>query len=222
VERQDREPSPYAGKCYEARQAATNDGATLEQRFALAQCAFEAKNWNECSTVGQGVLDRWPERSDTQAIKELVKACNQVLDSHRNDRDFDNIQDEKDACPDQPELVNGFDDRDGCPEPLEMREGVGLVMGRKSGEVLRNYSESLREYSTMTLRIEVVVPGDLGGAKKRAEELRGFVERHGIDPSRLSAAGLDRFVPKNERADPYAEVWRHGDVVLVFTVREQP
>jgi hypothetical protein len=36
-----------------------------------------------------------------------------------SDLDDDAIQDQVDACPDQPETYNGFEDRDGCPDELE-------------------------------------------------------------------------------------------------------
>ncbi len=42
------------------------------------------------------------------------------------DRDGDGILDDRDACPDQPEVVNGFEDEDGCPDedPDADRDGI--------------------------------------------------------------------------------------------------
>jgi outer membrane protein OmpA-like peptidoglycan-associated protein len=41
-----------------------------------------------------------------------------------NDSDNDNIQNDKDACPDEPEDYDGFEDLDGCPDPDNDEDGI--------------------------------------------------------------------------------------------------
>jgi outer membrane protein OmpA-like peptidoglycan-associated protein len=41
-----------------------------------------------------------------------------------SDRDQDGIPDESDACPDDPEDIDGFEDEDGCPDPDNDEDGI--------------------------------------------------------------------------------------------------
>ena len=60
-------------------------------------------------------------RSNARIALEKAKACTP------KDRDGDGIVDSQDACPDEPETVNGWDDADGCPDREPEPEVVKVV-----------------------------------------------------------------------------------------------
>lgn len=55
-------------------------------------------------------------RDDALVVDEDATCAAGDLTCAGHDRDGDGIRDGDDACPDQPETVNGVDDRDGCPD----------------------------------------------------------------------------------------------------------
>jgi outer membrane protein OmpA-like peptidoglycan-associated protein len=60
-------------------------------------------------------------------------ALSVVLEPRVRDQDGDGVIDSRDACPDQPEDVDGFDDADGCPDPVvrtafQVVDGVGRAV----------------------------------------------------------------------------------------------
>lgn len=136
------------------------------------------------------------------------------------DEDDDGVGDEDDACPAQPELINGVDDGDGCPDvgPL----GVQLASGgarlafdgaihfrTNDGAVLPE-SEALVKLLAQTLRdnphlgvIRVEVHSDSRGTaeynlqltKDRAKALREALIERGVAPERLRAVGMGESTP---------------------------
>jgi outer membrane protein OmpA-like peptidoglycan-associated protein len=53
-----------------------------------------------------------------------VHASFEPIKTREGDRDADGIPDSVDACPDQPEDMDGFQDKDGCPDPDNDGDGI--------------------------------------------------------------------------------------------------
>jgi len=58
-----------------------------------------------------------------------------------SDRDGDGIPDEDDACPDEPETLNGFEDEDGCPDELPESQDEEDSVDETEGAQLRDEPE---------------------------------------------------------------------------------
>lgn len=128
------------------------------------------------------------------------------------DRDSDGIPDDKDKCPDKAETFNGKDDADGCPDgknqvvvtktEIKILQKVFFKRGkskiqRKSHKVLKAVAAVLTQYKQFK---KVTVQGhtdDQGDAAKnrelsqqRAEAVKAFLTKAGVDAGRLSAKGF--------------------------------
>ncbi|MEJ2637800.1 MAG: OmpA family protein, partial [Calditrichia bacterium] len=131
------------------------------------------------------------------------------------DNDGDGIPDTEDKCPDQPETFNGWEDEDGCPDQVPevkmetekavILKGVYFRLGRAE---LDPNSEDILDQVVSTLRdnpqIEVEIRGytDSTGtlqrnmqlSRERAQTVKQYLVKHGIDAARLQAFG---FGPQN-------------------------
>lgn len=132
------------------------------------------------------------------------------------DRDGDGIFDAFDACPDEPEVVNGVDDQDGCPD-----QALARVVGRqirieekihfeynqatiepRSLPVLDSVASILRAYPDIR---QVRVEGhtdtqgsdayNLALSDKRAAAVRQYLTTQGIGPDRLLSQGYGEARP---------------------------
>jgi hypothetical protein len=120
------------------------------------------------------------------------------------DADHDGIPDIRDACPAQPETINGIDDDDGCPDKgdgavviapdrLELIEPI-------SNSVLGQIAATLRahpEITHLTILVHTATGPD-AVAQKRAEEIRDWLVQWGIAASRLEARGTARDIDSVE------------------------
>jgi Ca-activated chloride channel family protein len=131
------------------------------------------------------------------------------------DTDADGIDDSNDRCTTEPENLNGFMDDDGCPDALPMKLAMytGTIKGiffdlraatikPTSRPVLDRAVTMLTEYSTIRVEItghtEPGEPRDFG--RRRAESVRDYLVRHGIDPKRIEVrnAGPDEPIDTNK------------------------
>jgi len=143
------------------------------------------------------------------------------------DNDKDGMPDLKDRCPDQAEVMNNVQDDDGCPDsakpakPMDKRvklSGVGFKTGSaeltyESYSVLDNVTEELA--AAPQSRIEIRGYTDNVGSRAanlrlsqyRAESVRNYLIRKGVDPSRLVAVGFgpDNPIASNRSAAGRAE-----------------
>ncbi|HEX6791931.1 MAG TPA: OmpA family protein [Candidatus Krumholzibacteria bacterium] len=132
------------------------------------------------------------------------------------DNDLDGIPDEQDKCPTQPETFNGVDDADGCPDAKEIGKqfvlrGINFESGRAdltpdSHTVLDQVIASLNAYPEA--RLEIRGHTDAQGpanfnlqlSQKRAESVRQYLIKGGIDPSRVTAVGIGEDEPMASNA----------------------
>lgn len=147
------------------------------------------------------------------------------LDGHQDDdgcpdpdNDLDGVPDSRDECPIQHETINGIDDDDGCPD-----EGKGLteVVGEKieikstvlfetAKSAIRDESRSLLNQVALTilahptiLRVRVEghtdnrgsAAGNLSLSQDRADSVRQYLIRQGVEAERLVAEGFGESRP---------------------------
>lgn len=109
-----------AGVLAEAEQMGAKICAPIEYASAEAHLAF--------------ALEEWEERDYQKSKEHLDIADDRALDAKRlslnciettpPDSDGDGLLDNVDACPDQPEDVDGFQDTDGCPDTDNDGDGI--------------------------------------------------------------------------------------------------
>jgi OOP family OmpA-OmpF porin len=124
------------------------------------------------------------------------------------DRDGDGIANDRDACPDTPGLASADPKKNGCPKAviaqgqIKILEQVNFETGSakllpESDVILGEVSKVLKDHPQIK---SISVEGhtdDRGSAalnkalsQHRAESVVGWLAAHGIDSSRLSAAGF--------------------------------
>jgi OOP family OmpA-OmpF porin len=134
------------------------------------------------------------------------------------DNDGDGIPDAADKCPDQPETKNGFQDEDGCPDeiPEKLKAFTGAIQGInfKTGEAdlaptstptLDKAVAVLVEFKDIKLEIQGHtddVPlkskkfaDNLALSQARAESVKAYFVKKGIDEGRVTAKGFGDTVP---------------------------
>jgi outer membrane protein OmpA-like peptidoglycan-associated protein len=133
------------------------------------------------------------------------------------DNDGDGIPDVADKCPNEPETRNGVDDDDGCPdsggqvvvtrdkiavpEQIQFETGKAVILAA-SDKVLNGIAEKIKANPQVKrIRIEGH-SDDPGGPKKnqelsqaRAEAVREYLMKRGIEPERLQAVGYGNSRP---------------------------
>jgi outer membrane protein OmpA-like peptidoglycan-associated protein len=142
------------------------------------------------------------------------------------DNDGDGILDKDDKCPNDAETMNGFEDDDGCPdkgaslvmvmpdridlfEPIRFR-GESARLGDASEGVLKQVAATLRAQSDIRkLRIAVHVhPGgksDQRRSEERAQVIKEFLVKLGVEPERLEAKGYGASKPLVSRSQRGAQ-----------------
>jgi OOP family OmpA-OmpF porin len=137
------------------------------------------------------------------------------------DNDGDGVLDATDKCIDQPETRNGYQDEDGCPDeiPEKVKKFTGAIQGinfrTNSAELLRTSNRTLdsavavlKEFPDLKLEIQghtddVAIKkskkqkyaDNLELSQARAESVREYFIKKGVDEGRLSAKGLGDTVP---------------------------
>jgi large repetitive protein len=137
------------------------------------------------------------------------------------DNDGDGIPDALDKCPNEPETFNGVDDTDGCPDSggqvtiaggkIELPENINFDTGSdkisgRSESLMDRIAEKIKANpGVKRIRIEGHTD-DVGGAKKnqelsqaRAESVRNFLIKKGVEPERLQAVGYGDTRPLDKR-----------------------
>ena len=128
------------------------------------------------------------------------------------DNDGDGIPDAADKCPDQPETKNGFQDDDGCPDeiPEKLKAFTGAIQGINfklgdadlaptSAATLDKAVAVLVEFKDIKLEIQGHTDDLPLKSKKfadnaalsqaRAESVKAYFVKKGIDESRVTAKG---------------------------------
>ncbi|MCB9556721.1 MAG: OmpA family protein [Deltaproteobacteria bacterium] len=132
------------------------------------------------------------------------------------DNDKDRIPDLKDKCPNQPEDYDGDQDTDGCPDKyklvtvtptkIELKQKIFFATARtrilsRSFQLLNEVAQALKDNATLHVRIEGHT--DSRGADRynqrlsegRANSVRLYLIRRGIDAARLGAVGFGESKP---------------------------
>ncbi|MGV3623196.1 MAG: OmpA family protein [Archangium sp.] len=134
------------------------------------------------------------------------------------DNDQDGIPDSKDKCPYEAEVINGVKDEDGCPDKGEVIVHVTenavvidkVVQFKPGSATLAPSSTSLLKQVAATLKaartLSVEIQGhtdDVGKAttnitlsQKRADAIKTFLIKAGVDTSRLVAKGYGPTRPR--------------------------
>ncbi len=134
------------------------------------------------------------------------------------DNDLDGIPDAVDKCPNQPETFNGVDDEDGCPDAKEIGKqfvlrGISFESGSAaltpdSYTVLDQVVASMTAYPEARLEIRGHTDSqgpanfNLELSQRRAESVRQYLIKGGIDPARLTAIGVGEEEPIASNATP--------------------
>ncbi len=137
------------------------------------------------------------------------------------DRDGDGVPDFEDQCPDEPETINQYKDDDGCPDeiPAAVRRFTGTIEGIRFGSgsarvvassfpLLNRAVKVLKDFPEVKMEIDghTDSTGDrdnnLTLSRERAEAVKAYFVKKGIDEGRLVAKGFgpDQPVETNETA----------------------
>jgi outer membrane protein OmpA-like peptidoglycan-associated protein len=137
------------------------------------------------------------------------------------DNDGDGIPDAMDKCPNEPETFNGVDDQDGCPDSggqvtiaggkIELPENINFDTGQatiagRSQALMDRVADKIKSNAQVKrIRIEGHTD-DVGSSKKnmelsqsRAEAVRDFLIKKGVEPERLQAVGYGDTRPLDKR-----------------------
>ncbi|NJK33003.1 MAG: OmpA family protein, partial [Deltaproteobacteria bacterium] len=142
------------------------------------------------------------------------------------DQDEDEIPDEEDKCPAEPETRNGFDDDDGCPDvvPSEFQDLAGILKGINfdtDKDVIRPESKPILDRAVEVLqkfpqvRIEISGHTDSRGgyehnmdlSQRRAEAVKRYLVDAGIEEARIETrgAGPNEPIATNDTSEGRAE-----------------
>ena len=129
------------------------------------------------------------------------------------DNDGDGVPDAADKCPDQPETKNGFEDDDGCPDeiPEKLKQFTGVIQGitfkvssadlqPASNRLLDKAVAVLAEFGDIRLEIQghtddqpltksKTFADNKALSQARAESVKAYFVKKGIDEGRLTANG---------------------------------
>ncbi|HEX9102021.1 MAG TPA: OmpA family protein, partial [Polyangia bacterium] len=154
------------------------------------------------------------------------------------DNDGDGIADAQDSCPNEPETFNGVDDSDGCPDSggavriagdkIELPDNIWFDTGRatiarRSEALVGRVADKLNANPRVRrIRIEGHTD-DIGSARKnqelsqaRAEAVRDFLIRRGVDADRLQAVGFGNTRPLDSHRNAEARAKnRRVDFIIV-------
>jgi OmpA-OmpF porin, OOP family len=159
------------------------------------------------------ISDRCPNKPEDQDGFEDSDGCPDL------DNDKDKIVDLQDKCPNEPEDFDGDADDDGCPDKyklvvvtqrrIEIKQRIFFATGRT--RILRRSFALLNEVALVlkdrpSIWVEIGGHTDSRGSDRynlrlssgRANSVRAYLIRHGIDPGRLGAVGYGESKPIGE------------------------
>ncbi len=153
----------------------------------------------------------WPDR-DGDGVPDKDDKCPDVAGPVENqgcpwpDRDHDGVPDKDDKCPDEPGPADNF----GCPrkrtlivvrkDRIELKQAVHFASGKArilpdSFELLRQVAHAIKDAPSIRVRVEGHTD-NVGGldlnmslSQDRAEAVKDFLVREGVEPGRLQAEG---------------------------------
>ncbi len=123
------------------------------------------------------------------------------------DNDGDGIPDESDLCPNAPETFNGYEDADGCPDeklgilqkPLVLNSVYFRFDRADLDPNSREILDQVAEAFAGNPNVRIVIRGytdtigtweyNIWLSKRRAENVKRYLVRKGIDASRISTIG---------------------------------
>jgi outer membrane protein OmpA-like peptidoglycan-associated protein len=164
------------------------------------------------------------------------------------DNDKDGVLDKDDKCPNEPETINGYKDEDGCPDsgpPQKVKIDVAkkqIVILDKiffdtdkatikpvSFALLDQVAQVLRGHDELKIRIEGHTDAqgndahNLKLSQERADSVRTYLIKHGIDDKRLVAAGFGSAVPiANNKTKAGREANRRVEFHIVEEPKKKP
>jgi outer membrane protein OmpA-like peptidoglycan-associated protein len=157
------------------------------------------------------------------------------------DNDNDGVPDAKDKCPNQPETINGIKDDDGCPDKgeaqVKIAEGKIQIMKKVYFDTnkasIKKVSNNILGQVALVLKASPQIKGvrieghtdSQGKAEKnktlsqaRAEAVRAWLVKAGIEPARLFAVGFGQEKPV---ADNRTAKGREENRRVEFIILEQ-
>jgi outer membrane protein OmpA-like peptidoglycan-associated protein len=136
------------------------------------------------------------------------------------DNDKDGVPDKVDKCPNEPETINGYQDADGCPDKgpppkarLDLKTHQIVILDKvffdtnkstikpASFALLDQVAQILR--GNADIRVEIQGHTDSQGdternialSKERAESVRTYLIKKGVEPARMISGGYGPTVP---------------------------
>jgi outer membrane protein OmpA-like peptidoglycan-associated protein len=158
------------------------------------------------------------------------------------DNDKDGVPDKLDKCPNQPETINGYQDEDGCPDSgpppkAKIERGQIVILDKiffdtdkatikpVSFALLDQVAQIIRGHMEFKIRIEGHTDAqgnqdhNIQLSKERADSVRTYLIKKGIDPERLISAGYGPAMPI---ADNKTKAGREANRRVEFHIVEEP
>jgi len=159
------------------------------------------------------------------------------------DNDKDGVPDKVDKCPNEPETINGYQDDDGCPDngpppkaKIDLKKHQIVILDKVffdtnkstikpvSFGLLDQVAQILKGYSEIKIEIQghTDSQGDMDHniqlSKERAESVRTYLIKKGIDPARMVSGGYGPTVPI---ADNKTKAGREANRRVEFHILEE-
>jgi outer membrane protein OmpA-like peptidoglycan-associated protein/opacity protein-like surface antigen len=159
------------------------------------------------------------------------------------DNDKDGVPDKLDKCPNEPETINGYQDDDGCPDSgpppkakIDLQKHQIVIMDKVffdtnkatikpvSFALLDQVAQILRGHSEIKVEIQghTDSQGDMDHniqlSKERAESVRTYLIKKGVDPARMISGGYGPTVPI---ADNKTKAGREANRRVEFHILEE-
>jgi outer membrane protein OmpA-like peptidoglycan-associated protein len=159
-----------------------------------------------------GAADECPNEPEDKDGFEDADGCPDL------DNDKDGIPDKDDKCPNEPETFNGYQDADGCPDtlPEKLKAFTGVIQGINfklgaadlaptSLPVLDKAIAVMAEFKDIKLEIQghtddqpltsKAFADNTALSQARAESVKAYFVKKGIDASRMTAKGFGETQP---------------------------